>query len=248
MSNLKTKQEIAIMRQAGRISALAMAQVAKKIAPGVTTLELDNLVESIFKANGAESAFKKVEDYQYSICATPNDWVVHGIPDKTALKVGDIVGIDLGAYYQGFNSDMAQTFIVGKVAPEVERFLKIGEETLKNAIAQAKVGNFVGDISATIQEGIEGAGYSVVKELVGHGVGRVLHEDPMIPGRGKKGTGKVLEEGLVIAVEIIYNQGKPQVVLLDDGWTIASGDGSLGGLFERTIAITSNGPVILTAE
>lgn len=248
MSNLKTKEEIAIMRQAGRISALAMAEVSKTIKPGITTLELDRLVEKIFREKGAEPAFKKVEDYQYTICTTPNDWVVHGLPSNYSLQEGDIVGVDLGALYQGYNSDMAQTFRVGKVSREADNFLATGEKALHEAIKQAKVGNRIGDISSTIQLIVEGAGYSVVKELVGHGVGRQLHEDPMVPGRGKAGTGEKLTEGLVIAIEIIYNFGKGGVVLLDDGWTIASADHSLAGLFERTVAITDKGPVVLTAE
>lgn len=246
MSYLKTKEEIELMRQAGHISALAMEEVKKAIRPGITTLDLDELVESIFKKNGAESAFKKVENYQFSICSTPNDWVVHGLPDKNKIKEGDILGIDLGAYYKGFNSDMAHTFAVGKITPEAERLLKVGEEALWEAIKEAKVGNKIGDISNKIQTIVEGAGFSIVKELVGHGVGKSLHEEPYIPGRGKKDTGEVLKEGLVIAIEIIYNQGKPGVVLLEDGWTISTKDGSLAGLFERTVAITDKGPVVLT--
>jgi len=248
MNKLKTKQEIDLIRQAGRISALAMKEVQKKIKPGITTLEMDQTVESTFKKNNAESAFKRVNDYKYSICATPNDWVVHGIPDSYKLKNGDIIGIDLGALYKGYNSDMAQTFVVGEVAPETKKFLEIGEKTLWKAIDKAKIGNHIGDISSTIQENIEGSGYSVVRELVGHGVGKELHEDPMIPGIGVKGQGEKIEEGLVIAIEIIYNQGKPQIVLFDDGWTIATKDGALSGLFERTIVVTKKGPVVLTAE
>ncbi len=248
MSYLKTEKEIQIMREAGRISALAMKEVEKNLKPGVSTLELDQIVEKVFKDNGADSAFKKVEDYKYSICTTPNDWVVHGIPDDYRLKDGDIVGVDLGALYKEYNSDMAHTFIVGQVSSETKKFLEVGEKALWEAISVAKVGNRVGDISNTIQSIVEGAGYSVVKELVGHGVGKTLHEEPMIPGRGQSGTGKKLEEGMVIAVEIIYNFGKPGISLLDDGWTIATKDGSLAGLFERTIAITKKEPVVLTSE
>lgn len=248
MSYSKTKEEIRIIREAGRISALAMKEVEKFIRPGNTTLQIDKVVESVFKKHGADSAFKKVENYQYSICSTPNDWVVHGIPADYKLKDGDIVGIDLGALYKGYNSDMADTFTVGNVGPETKKFLETGEKALWQAIKQAKPGNHVGDISNKIQTIVEGAGYSVVRELVGHGVGKELHEEPMIPGRGKKGTGLRLEEGMVIAVEVIYNLGKPGIVMLPDGWTIATKDGSLAGLFERTIAITKKGPVVLTAE
>lgn len=248
MGYLKTKKEIDLMRQAGRISALAMKEVAKNIRPGISTLELDKIVEKVFKENQAEAAFKKVSGYQFATCTTPNDWVVHGIPSDYALKEGDIIGVDLGALYQDFNSDMAETFPVGQVDRETEIFLKTGKEALEEALTKVKVGNRIGDISSAIQEKVEGKGFSVVKELVGHGVGRELHEEPMIPGRGKAGTGEVLKEGMVIAVEVIYNQGKPGIVLLDDGWTIATRDGSLAGLFERTIALTDKGPVVLTAS
>ncbi len=236
------------MREAGRISALAMKEVEKHLKPGISTLEIDRIVEKVFKEHGADSAFKKVEKYKYSICTTPNDAVVHGIPDGYRLKDGDIVGIDLGALYKDYNSDMAETFIIGTVSKETRKFLETGKKALWEAIKQAKPGNRVGDISNKIQSIVEGGGYSVVKELVGHGVGKVLHEEPMIPGKGKKGAGELLQEGMVIAVEIIYNLGKPGIMLLDDGWTIASKDGSLAGLFERTIAITKKGPVVLTSE
>lgn len=243
----KTSAEIELIKKSCQISALALKEVEKHLKVGITTLEMDQIVEDFFKKHGASSAFKRVNGYKYSICATPNDWVVHGIPDKVKLTDGDVVGIDLGAYFQGYNSDMAHTYIIGETDTEVKKFLEVGEKTLLKAIEQARVGNHVGDISATIQENIENAGYSVVKELVGHGVGRQLHEDPMIPGIGKRGKGPVLVEGLVLAIEIIYNQGKAHIVLLDDGWTIATKDGSLAGLFERTILVTKKGPVVLTA-
>lgn len=248
MSYLKTKEEIAKMRRAGQVAALAMKEVEKVIKPGITTLEIDKLVESVFKREGAQSAFKRVEGYKFSICSTPNDWVVHGLPDNEPLKDGDIVGIDLGCYIEEFNSDMAQTFPVGKVSEKVKEFLETGEKALNEAIKEAKVGNRIGDISNKIQTIVEGKGFSVVKEFVGHGVGRELHEEPWIPGTGKKGTGEKLHEGLVIAVEVIYNQGKRAVEMLPDGWTIVTKDGSLAGLFERTVAITDKGPVVLTSE
>jgi methionyl aminopeptidase len=248
MSYLKTEKEIEIMREAGQISAIAMSEVQRNLKAGVTTLELDQIVEKVFKKHGADSAFKKVEDYQHSVCTTPNDWVVHGIPDNYKLKEGDIIGVDLGALYQGYNSDMAETFTIGEVSPETKKFLETGKLALNEAINQARLGNRVGDISNKIQTIVEGAGYSVVKELVGHGVGKTLHEDPLIPGRGKKDTGEKLQEGMVLAIEIIYNMGKPGIQLLADGWTIATKDGTLAGLFERTIAITKKGPVVLTAE
>ncbi len=248
MSYLKTKEEIAIMRRAGKISALAMREVGKIIQPGITTLEIDQLVEDIFRKEGAESAFKKVENYKFSICSTPNDWVVHGLPNKDPLIEGDIVGIDLGCTIEGFNSDMAETFSVGKVSKETQEFLETGKTALNEAIKEVKVGNRIGDISSKIQTIVEDKGYSVVREFVGHGIGKELHEEPWIPGIGKKGTGERLQEGLVIAVEVIYNQGKREVEMLPDGWTIVSKDGSRAGLFERTVAVTSKGPVVLTIE
>ncbi len=234
------------MSQAGKITARALEEIEKNIKIGVNTKKLNVMAEKLIREAGAEPSFKKVEGYKHCICATPNDWVVHGIPGRYKLKSGDIIGIDLGAYYKGYHSDMAQTYLVGEDSTGKKRFLKLGEETLWRAIKEARVGNKVGDISNVIQTNIEGAGHSVVKELVGHGVGRDLHEDPLIPGRGKKSTGTDIKEGMVLAIEIIYNRGKPQVYLLEDGWTIATKDGGLSGLFERTIVVTKKGPVVLT--
>lgn len=246
MGYLKTKEEIKIMAEAGRTTALALAEVGKHIKKGVSGLELDEVAEKVIRSQGATPSFQTVEDYKYTICVTENELVVHGLPTETPLEEGDIVGVDIGALYKGFHSDMAETFAVGKLSPDAERFLKTGKEALEKAVASAKIGHRVGDISGTIQGVVEGAGYSVVRELVGHGVGTELHEDPLIPGVGKKGTGPLLEEGMVIAIEIIYNQGKAPVALLEDGWSIVSKDGSLSGLFERTVAITKKGPVVLT--
>jgi methionyl aminopeptidase len=246
MSNLKNSKEIEIMRKAGQITAEALREVEKNIKIGVSTRKLDQLADTYIKEAGAESSFKKVNGYKHTICTTQNDWVVHGIPGNYVLGDGDVVGVDIGAYYKGYHSDMAHTYMIGDVDSAKKRFLETGEKTLWRAITEAKVGNKVGDISDVIQTGIEGAGYSVVKELVGHGVGKELHEDPLVPGIGKKGTGPDIKEGMVLAIEIIYNFGKPQVVLLKDGWTIATKDRDISGLFERTIAVTKKGPVVLT--
>ena len=246
MSNLKNSKEIEIMRQAGEITARALEEVEKNIKIGVDTKKLDEIAEIVIRRAGAEPSFRKVEGYKYCICATPNDLVVHGIPRRYRLKAGDIIGIDLGAYFKGYHSDMAHTYLIGQDDPEKKKFLRIGEETLWRAIKEARVGNKIGDISNVIQTNVERAGYSVVRELAGHGVGRDLHEDPLVPGRGKKGTGPDIKEGMVLAIEIIYNMGKPQVSLLADGWTIATKDRGLSGLFERTIAVTKKGPVVLT--
>lgn len=246
MIYLKTKNEIEIMRKAGQITAAAMREVSKKVQPGIKTNELDNIAEEVIKKLGGKSSFKKVKGYKHSICVTPNDWVVHGIPGNYTLVSGDVIGIDLGAYYKGFHSDMAQTFAVDKLSEETEKFLSIGKKALSEAIKNVKIGSKIGDISSIIQEIVEGAGYSIVRELVGHGVGRNLHEDPLIPGVGKKGTGVEIKEGMVLAVEIIYSQGSQKIQLLNDGWSISTKDGSISGLYERTVTPTKKGPLVLT--
>lgn len=246
MIYLKNPKEIEIMRKAGKITALALEEVRKHIKTGVSTIELDKIAQEVILENGAEPSFKKVQGYEYCICATPNSWVVHGIPGDYRLRNGDIIGIDLGAYYKGYHSDMAHSYVVGKTSQEKIKFLKTGEKALWEAIKEAKIGNKIGDVSNKIQTIVEGSGYSVVKELVGHGVGKELHEDPLVPGRGKKGTGSDIQEGMVLAIEVIYNMGKPELIILDDGWTIDSKDNSNSGLFERTISITKKGPVVLT--
>lgn len=245
---LKNEEEIKIMRKAGEIATGALKAVVKKARVGVSTLELDRIAYNYIKEKGAESSFKKVEDYKYTICATPNEEVVHGVPrENYKLKNGDILGIDVGAFYRGFHSDTAETILIGSARSEgVEKFLETGKRALKEAIEKAQVGNRVGDISSAIQTLVEGDGYSVVRELVGHGVGRELHEDPFVPGVGSAGKGELLKEGMVIAVEVIYNKGKPEVTLLDDGWTFVTKDRELSGLFENTVAITKKGPMVLT--
>ena len=235
------------MHRAGQIAAAAMQQVAKNIRSGVKVSDLDKIVEKRIRSLGGESSFKRVAGYKHSTCITPNDWVVNGIPGDYVLREGDILGVDLGAYYNGFHSDMAHTFPVGKVDEDKRKFLEVGRTALIEAIKHVKVGGRIGNISSSIQTAIEGAGYSVVRELVGHGVGRKLHEDPLVPGLGRKDSGEEINEGLVLAVEIIYNKGKPSVQLLPDGWSISTKDRSLSGLFETTVAATKKGPLELTA-
>jgi methionyl aminopeptidase len=245
MSCLNSK-EIKIMAKAGEIAARAMEEVAKKIKVGETTSYLDKVAENTIKRFGAESSFKKVAGYKHTTCMTPNDVVVHGIPGGYVLAEGDILGVDLGVFYRGFHADTSWTFPVGNIDKEKEMFLSVGQKTLLKALEQVKIGNKIGDLSHVIQTNIEGAGYSVVRELVGHGIGTELHEEPPIPGRGKKGTGPLIREGMALAVEVIYNFGKPAVVFLPDGWSIATRDGSLSGLFEHTVVATKNGPYVLT--
>jgi len=252
--DLKTKQEIEIMKTGGKILADVLFEVLKNIKIGVSEIELDQLAEKLILEKGGEPGFKKVEGYKHAICISTNDVVVHGIPTNYKLKEGDVVGIDCGVYYKGFHTDMAQTVRIKDKGlrikeDEIDEFLKIGEKAMWEGIKAAKAGQRVGDISKAIQGIVEGQGYSVVKSLVGHGVGRELHEDPEVPGflDGSILETALLEEGMTIAIEVIYNMGKSDVIYSGgDGWTIKSKDGSLSGLFERSIAINNGESLILT--
>ncbi|MDO8487299.1 MAG: type I methionyl aminopeptidase [Candidatus Curtissbacteria bacterium] len=243
---IKTNKELGIMKVSGKIAALALKKILGNVRPGVKCVDLDKIAHREIKASGATSSFMTVDDYKWTICTTINDQVVHGIPGDTVLLEGDILGIDIGAFYKGFHSDLAISVPVGKISQDKQKFLEVGENTLNKAIAMVKPGARIGDISQTIQQGIEEAGYSIVKNLTGHGVGRELHEDPMIPGFGKAGKGMEIEEGMTLAIEVIYAQGSGKVKLENDKWTISTVDGSLGGLFEKTIAVTKSGPIVLT--
>ncbi|MBI2613739.1 MAG: type I methionyl aminopeptidase [Candidatus Levybacteria bacterium] len=261
MIKVKTKEEIEIMREGGEILAEVLKEVLKHAKAGVSELELDQLAEKLIIEKGAEPGFKKVDGYKHTICISINDVVVHGVPTEHRLKDGDVVGIDCGVYYKGFHTDAAQTVrvkssrfpsSVGRQVQsldEVDKFLKTGEKAMWEGIEAAKAGNRVGDISKAIQKVVEGQGYSVVRSLIGHGVGRELHEDPEVPGflDGSVLETPLLKIGMTIAIEAIYNMGKSEVVFSNsDGWTIKSKDGSLSGLFERTIAITNEGAIVLT--
>lgn len=251
MINIKTQEEIEIMEIGGKILSEALWEVAKNIRPGISELELDALAEKIIIEKGGEPGFKKVPGYKHTICISTNDIVVHGVPTDYKLKEGDVVGIDCGVFYKGFHTDMSETAIAGKTQDsKVTNFLNIGKNALNEAIKQAKVGNHVGDISKTIQDIVEVKNsYSVVRSLVGHGVGKDLHEDPEIPGflTEKIENTPILKVGMVIAVEVIYNMGGHELVFANqDGWTLKTEDGSISGLFERTLTITENGPLILT--
>jgi len=255
MIALKTEEEIDIMRKGGKILAEVLREVIKNVKVGISELELDRMAEKLILEKGGESGFKKVEGYKHAICISTNDVVVHGIPTGYKLKEDDVVGIDCGVYYKGFHTDMAQTVRVKneklkvKNLDEVDKFLDAGEKAMWDGIKAAKAGQRVGNISKAIQKTIEGQGYSVVRSLIGHGVGKELHEDPEIPGflDGSILRTPLLKEGMTIAIEAIYNMGKSDVIYSsDDGWTIKSEDGSLSGLFERTIVITRLGSEILT--
>ena len=212
----------------------------------MTCAALDKIAQQEIKKRGAVSSFKTVEDYRWTICTTVNEQVVHGIPTQRVLKDGDILGIDIGAFYQGFHGDLAISVPVGQVSETTKKFLDVGVKTLRKAIEKAKAGNTIGDISSTIQNSIEAAGYSIVKSLTGHGVGKSLHEEPMVPGFGRAKTGPKILKNMVLAIEVIYAQGSGKVVLGNDNWTISTKDHSLGGLFEQTVAIGKNGPIVLT--
>lgn len=246
MKTVKTNEEIKIMKIAGQINAKALKKVRVAIKPGVSTLELDQIANTEIKKLGGSPSFMTVEDYSWTICTSINDQVVHGIPTERKVETGDIIGIDIGTVFQGYHSDLAITVPVGEISPETQKFLDVGKTTLQKAISMAKAGNHIGDISQAIQLGIEGAGYSIVRSLSGHGVGKELHEEPMIPGFGKPGTGLKIQENMVLAIEIIYTQKSPDVFLEEDNWTISTKDASLSGLFEQTIATTNNGPIVLT--
>lgn len=255
MIDIKTKEEIEKMAEGGHILAQVLGEVLKKIKPGVSEIELDNLAEEEILRRGAKPAFKKVKNYTNAICVSTNNAVVHGIPTKYKFKEGDLAGIDCGVYFKGFNTDMAQTLRVRSQKSnikfqkdEVDIFLETGKKALNEAIKVARAGNRVGHISKTIQDIVEGSGYSVVRNLVGHGIGKKLHEEPEVPGFLDTDINRtpVLKAGMTIAVEVIYNMGESDVLLSKDGWTIETRDKSLSGVFERTIAITTGGPLILT--
>ncbi len=243
---IKQVEEIAKARASSQIVAEALTLLREKIKPGVTTKELDKLAEGVAKKRGAMSAFKGYRGYPFALCTSVNEEVVHGMPSDRILQEGDIVGLDFGVSYQGFYGDSAITVPVGKVSHAVKRLLEVTEQSLYAAIEQARDGNRLGDISGTVQETVEAGGFSVVRDFVGHGIGKSLHEDPQIPNFGKKGRGIELKNGMMLAIEPMVNIGKYSVNVLSDGWTVVTQDGSLSAHFEHTVAITENGPLILS--
>ncbi|RKQ93555.1 methionine aminopeptidase type I [Solirubrobacter pauli] len=242
----KSPAEIDQMAAAGEILVRTMDLLAGKIRPGVTTLELDAAAEKYIRSQGATPAFKGYRGFPGSICASPNDMVVHGIPGKFKLQRGDIISVDIGVVKDGWVADAARTFPVGDVSPVAMHLLDTTRESLFKAVEQCRVGNRLGDVSHAVQQHVEGAGLSIVRSLVGHGVGRDMHEEPQVPNYGSPGKGTPLEEGMVLAVEPMVNAGRHMVRMGDDGWAIYSQDGSLAAHFEFTIAITAAGPRILT--
>lgn len=239
---LKTRAEIEIMARASRLVAETLAMLRREVRAGVTTEDLDRLAEQFIRSHGGTPAFKGYRNYPKTLCASINDQVVHAIPSKRALKEGDIIGLDLGAVVDGFYGDSAVTVVVGTVNPRIAELVKVTEESLYAGIAQAIVGNRLSDISHAVQRHAEAAGFSVVTDFVGHGIGRQLHEEPQVPNYGKPGQGPRLQEGMVLAIEPMINMGNSGVRVLDDRWTAVTTDGSLSAHFEHTIAIQSSGP------
>jgi len=242
----KSPQEIDKMAQAGLILAATLDEIDRKVRPGVSTAELDKLAERFIRARGATPTFKGYRGFPGSICASPNAMVVHGIPGPYRLKRGDIISIDVGVTLDGWVADAARTFAVDDVDRKVHSLLAATEESLHAGVAQCRDGNRMGDVSSAIQQVVEGAGFSVVRSLVGHGVGRSMHEDPQVPNHGKPGKGPLLEEGMVLAVEPMTTAGRAGVRVGGDGWAIFAQDGSAAAHFEFTVAITAAGPRILT--
>jgi methionyl aminopeptidase len=242
----KNPDEIDRMAAAGGILVRAMNLLAGKIRPGVSTGELDTAAEKFIRSQGAEPAFKGYRGFPGSICASPNSMIVHGIPGRYKLERGDILSVDIGVVKDGWVADAARTFPVGQITPVASKLLTVTEESLHLAVPQCRAGNHLGDISHAIQEHVEAAGLSIVRTLVGHGIGRSMHEEPQIPNYGEPATGVLLEEGMVLAVEPMVTAGRHAVRVGDDHWSIYSQDGSLAAHFEFTIAITADGPRVLT--
>ena len=245
---LKTPDEIALMAKASRVVAEALEVLKSAVKPGVTTDELDRLAEAEIRGRGAIPAFKGYRNYPKTLCASVNEQVVHGIPSKRVLKDGDIIGLDLGAIVGGFYGDSAVTVAVGRIDEKAATLVRVTEESLSLAIQQARVGNRLSDISHAVQQHVEAAGYSVVTEFVGHGIGRQLHEEPQVPNYGKPGQGPRLQPGMVLAIEPMVNMGGSAVRVLDDRWTAVTVDGSLSAHFEHTIAIQPSGPALVLSR
>lgn len=244
---LKTGRELSIMREACKISARALKLIGEAIEPGVTTAELDRIAEKFIRSCGATPNFKGYNGYPATACISINNEVIHGIPTaKRKIQNGDIVSVDLGALFEGYHGDNAATFACGDVSEEAKRLMDATRESLYEGIKMARAGGRIGDISNAIQSYVEARGYSVVRDFVGHGVGTSLHEAPEVPNFGVAGRGVRLMPGMTLAIEPMINIGKPQVKIMPDGWTVLTQDGSLSAHFEHTIAITADGPHIMT--
>ncbi len=243
---LKSPEEIAKIRRACRIVAEILQEIGSLVRPGITTKELDRVAEESIRKKGAVPAFKGYRDYPCTLCTSINETVVHGIPSNRVLQEGDMIGVDCGAIIEGFYGDAARTFSVGKIDPESQRLIDVTQESLHRGIGQMAVGNRMHDISWAVQSAAESAGFTVVRDFVGHGIGRNLHEEPQVPNFGKPGTGMRLVPGLVLAIEPMINQGGPEVKILDDGWTAVTVDGKRSAHFEHTVVLTDQGCEVLS--
>jgi methionyl aminopeptidase len=245
---LRSRQQIAKMREAGRLVAETFELLRPHIRPGVTTRELDQLAEKYIRSRGATPAYKGYKGFPATICVAPNNVICHGFPSKTPLAEGDIVGVDIGARLDGWYGDACVTYPVGRISPEATKLMEVAEEAMWRGIRAAQAGQRLGDIGAAIQTYVEANGCSIVREWTGHGVGEKLHEDPSVPHFGKPGSGILLRPGLIFTVEPMVNAGHYETVLdKKDGWTVRTADGSLSAQFEHSIVITDNGPEIMTA-
>jgi methionyl aminopeptidase len=244
---LKSEDELAAMRQAGRMVAEVLERLGELVAPGVATEELDRFAEDFFRRRGAVPAFKGYNGFPASICTSLNEQVVHGIPGPRTLKEGEIISIDVGVVVAGFYGDSAATFPVGEVSRRAKALLQATRQALERGIAQAREGNRLSDLSHAIQTWVEERGFSVVREYVGHGIGRAMHEAPAIPNYGPPGRGPRLKPGMVLAIEPMVNAGGPEVRTLDDHWTVVTVDGEWSAHFEHTVAVTADSPLVLTS-
>lgn len=246
MITIKTPEEIEIMKEGGKILAQALKSLEKLVRPGIATKELDKAAEAFILSKGAKPAFKGYAGFPYALCVSVNENIVHGFPSDYILKEGDVVGLDLGVYYKGFNTDMAITVAVGNTSFEAKRLINAAKKSLRLGIKKVKIGNTIGDIGNTIERFVGDQGFGVVKDLCGHGIGREVHEDPRVPNYGKRGAGEKLVEGMVICIEPMITIGSANLKKSDDGYGYAAKDNSMTAHFEHTIAITKKGPVILT--
>jgi methionyl aminopeptidase len=246
MVHLKSNDEIAKIRKASQITARTLEVLGQHVAPGISTRELDAIAESEIRKAGAIPAFKGYRGFPATLCVAVNEVIVHGIPSGKQLKEGDIIGLDLGCIWDGYYGDAARTFVVGKVSEAAQKLVDVTRKSLLLAIEQARPGNRIGDIGYAVQSYVEQHGYSVVRDFVGHGIGRNLHEDPQVPNYGKPGQGPRIKAGLVLAIEPMVCMGKPDVEILDDAWTAVTRDRSLAAHFEHSIAVTDDGPVVLS--
>ncbi len=248
MITIKTPEEIEIMKEGGKILAEALHEVAKKAIPGVTTLELDHVAEDLILSRGAKPAFKGYDGFPYSLCTSVNQDIVHGLPSDYVLKEGDVVKLDLGVLHKGYNTDMAVSVAVGKVSNEAKKLIDVTRNSLMAGAKKAVIGNKTGDIGRAVQDFVEKKGFSVIRTMCGHGIGKEIHEDPQVPNYGKPGEGETLKEGMVICIEPMVAIGDWHLMKAKDGYGYATKDGSLSAHAEHTIAITKDGPKVLTSQ